>query len=101
LGKLKKKSHSEDEHYRGQIRDLQKQVRTLQQELRTYRKRENLYENNKEEIQELLTKQDEIEVKKVAACPKCFEGKLNLVLDLNDKDIFSCDSCDFKKTVKK
>lgn len=101
MGKLKKKSHSEDEHYRGQIRDLQKQVRTLQQELRTYRKRENLYENNREEIQELLIAQTEIEVKKVARCTQCHEGSLNLVLDLNDKDIFSCSSCDFKKVVRK
>jgi hypothetical protein len=97
----KKKDRTAEEFYRGQIRELQKQNKALRRQLKELGKKEHMYDVTLAENQELLAEQEVIEIQKVAKCVKCHEGNLKLVLSLDSKDIFSCDHCDYKKTVKK
>jgi len=99
LGKVKNKSHSELEHLRGLVKELKKENGQLRRQLKEAGKYQHQYEDVLENS--LLDEVKEEVIPKVANCPKCFEGALNLSIELNDKDIFSCNSCDFRKVVKK
>lgn len=101
MAKLKNKSHSEVEHLRGLVKELKKENGQLRRQLKESTKLKHHYDNIVDEYEEYVAEEKEEEIQKVAKCPKCFEGNLNLVMDLNDKDIFACSSCEFKKVIKK
>lgn len=108
----KVKTHSEVEHLRGLVKELErenaqlkreknKQTGQLRRKLKESRKLEHHYDNIVDEYQEYVAEEETAEIPKVAKCPECLTGSLNLVLDLNDKDIFNCNNCNFKKVVRK
>ncbi len=101
MGKTKNKSHSEIEYLRGLVKELKKENGQLRRQLKESTKLGHMYEDVVEEYEELIAEQEVEEVIKVARCPECHAGALNLVLDLNDKDIYACGSCTFKKVVRK
>ena len=99
MGKVKNKSHSELEHLRGLVKELKKENGQLRRQLKEAGKYQHQYEDVLENS--LLDEVKDEVIPKVADCPKCFDGSLSLTIELNDKDIFSCSSCDFRKVVKK
>lgn len=101
MGKVKNKSHSEVEHLRGMVKELKKENGQLRRQLKESTKLKHFYDDVKDEYEEYVAEEVVEEIQKVADCPKCFSGKLNLTLELNDKDIFSCNDCDFRKVVHK
>ena len=101
MGKTKNRSHSELEHLRGLVKELKKENGQLRRQLKESTKLGHMYEDVVEEYEELIAEQEIQEISKVAYCPNCHSGALGLVLDLNDKDIYVCNTCDFKKVVKK
>lgn len=97
MGKVKNKSHSELEHLRGLVKELKKENGQLRRQLKDAGKYQHQYEDVVENS--LLDEVKEEVIPKVANCPKCFEGNLNLALNLDFKQIFECDHCSFRKTV--
>lgn len=101
MSKLKNKSHSELEHLRGLIKELKKENGQLRRQLKEATKLKHHYDDVVEEYEEYVAEEEKEEIQKVAKCPSCFTGALNLVMDLNDKDIFVCSNCDFRKVIRK
>lgn len=102
MSKLKNKSHSELEHLRGIVKELKKENGQLRRQLKESTKLKHHYDNIVDEYEEYVAEEETTEqLVKVANCPECFTGKLNLVLDLPDKDIFACSNCSFKKVVRR
>lgn len=97
----KRREKNSDEYYRGKIRDLEKQNRALRKRLKQLEKNSHIYEDLLLEDEESPEK--ELEVKKVTKiyCPECSNGTLEIVMSFDDKDIFSCTECHFKKSVKR
>lgn len=91
MSKTKQKSRDELEHYRGLLREAEKKIRSLEQELKRYRKHDHLYEDNKEEIREILTKLEEPSKEKLK-CPNCGKGKLE-ELEIIGRVYGTCDIC--------
>ncbi len=88
MGKSKNKNRSASEHLRGEIRRLKKQLRQSEK-INHFFDEENT--QNKEVI----------EIKKIANCPNCNNGHLKLILSLDTKDYYECNSCEFRKSMKK
>lgn len=101
MAKLKNKSHSELEHLRGSVRELKKENGQLRRQLKDATKLKHHYDDVVDEYEEYVAEEEKKEIQKVVKCVQCFTGNLNLVMDLNDKDIYVCNSCDFKKVVRK
>lgn len=103
MAKLKNKSHSEVEHLRGIVKELKKENGQLRRQLKESTKLKHFYDDVKDDYEEYVAEEETSteQIQKVAKCPSCFSGDLNLVLDLNDKDIFVCSECEFRKVVKK
>jgi hypothetical protein len=94
----KKSAKTSDEWYRGQIRELTKENRALKKENQQLKRARHMYEDLKilteiEEEREQEIKQD--------CCPVCLSGTISLVIDLEDRSIFACDYCHFRKVLKK
>lgn len=98
MGKVKNKSHSEVEHLRGLVKELKKENAQLRRQLKDASKYQHQYEDVIEN--DILEETEEEVVEKVAWCPSCTKGKLNLVLNLDTRQIFECDQCDFRKSIK-
>lgn len=101
MSKLKNKSHSELEHLRGSVRELKKENGQLRRQLKDATKLKHHYDDVVEDYEEYVAKEEKEEIQKVAKCPSCDRGSLDLLIELNDKDIFKCNSCEFKKVVRK
>ena len=97
MSKTKRKSHDELEHYRGLLKEAEKKIRSLEQELKRFKKHDNLYENNKDEIQEILHKQTESKkYKDLEDCPECFKGKMQ-EMEIIGRVYATCEVCGFRK----
>ena len=95
----KKRERSEVEYYRSIIRELEKENRKLKKELKYHTKREELYENNREEIHEVLENKKEIKVKKLKRCDDCSKGFLEEI-EIMNKVFGTCNICGFRKKLK-
>lgn len=60
-----------------------------------------MYESLHLDEEETETVQEEIKKVNKLYCPECSHGTLEIVLSFDDKDIFSCTDCHFKKSVKR
>jgi hypothetical protein len=99
MSKTRRKSHGEGEHFKGIIRELTKENRQLKKELKHLKKGENLYENNKEEIQEILEKKNEPDATKQKLCTDCFKGYFEEI-EILGKVFGTCGTCGFRKKLK-
>ena len=114
MAKSKNKSRTELEHLRGRIKELEKenahlkrdknkQTGQLRRRLKESRKLEHHYEDISLDYEEYIleeARQEEV-ITKAAKCAECHSGTLNILLDFDDRDIFQCNNCGFKKVVKK
>jgi cell division FtsZ-interacting protein ZapD len=98
LGKVKNKSHSELEHLRGLVKELKKENGQLRRQLKDAGKYQHQYEDVVENS--LLDEVKEEVIPKVANCNSCYKGKLQVVFSMEDRIIYECDQCDFRKSVK-
>jgi predicted nuclease with TOPRIM domain len=98
LGKVKNKTHSEVEELRGVVKKLKKENSQLKRQLRSANKYQHQYEDVIEN--NILEENPEEIVEKIAYCPECHKGRLKLVLSLDIRQVYECDQCDFRKTVK-
>ena len=89
------------EHLRGLVKELKKENGQLRRQLKEATKLKHHYDDVVEEYEEYVAEEEKEEIQKVAKCTECLTGDLNLVMDLNDKDIYVCNNCDFKKVVRK
>lgn len=103
MAKLKNKSHSEVEHLRGLVKELKKENGQLRRQLKEATKLKHHYDDVVDEYEEYVAEEEKQEavIKKAARCTECHEGTLNVLLDFDDKDIYQCNSCGFKKVVRK
>lgn len=101
LSKTPRKTRSEVEHLRGTIRELQAENKSLKRQLRHYEKRENLYDNNKEEIEEILESQSEspIEASPKQKCEECARGVYE-EFEILDKVYGTCTVCGARKRIR-
>lgn len=100
MSKTRRRTHSESESYKGVIRELQKENRQLKKELRQYIKREDLYENNKDEIHEVIEKQKKTEESsKRIKCQSCGKGYLDVV-EIMNRVFGTCVICGDRKKLK-
>jgi predicted nucleic acid-binding Zn ribbon protein len=98
LGKVKNKSHSELEHLRGLVKELKKENGQLRRQLKDAGKYQHQYEDV---VENNILKDIEPEVvHKIANCPECHKGSLDLKLTIMDKDYYECDVCSFRKSIK-
>lgn len=98
MGKVKNKSHSELEHLRGLVKELKKENAQLRRQLKDASKYQHQYEDVIEN--DILEETEAEVVEKVALCPDCGKGGLNLKLTLLDRDYYECNVCSFRKSVK-
>jgi hypothetical protein len=91
----KNRNRSDSEYYRGIIRELQKENRELKKQLRYYTKRENEFENNREELEALATLQaNEEEYKStLIKCLECGKGTKDSFEIMEGKFIHTCIVC--------
>lgn len=91
----KRKTHSELEHLRGELREALKENRALRGQLKKYVNKESQYENNKEELEALATLQanEEEYQKSLKTCQECFKGTLSEYNILGNKWILTCITC--------
>jgi len=90
------------EHLRGLVKELKKENGQLRRQLKESTKLKHHYDNIVDEYEEYVAEEElEQEIQKVAKCPECHSGDLNLLIDLNDKTIYKCNSCEFKKVIRK
>lgn len=97
MSKTSRKTHDRSEHLHGLLREKEKEIKTLKQELRQFKKRESLYENNREEIQEVLVKKEE--KKKLRRCTDCSKGFYEEI-ELMGKVFGTCKICGFRERLK-
>jgi hypothetical protein len=98
LGKVKNKSHSEVEHLRGLVKELKKENAQLRRQLKDAGKYQHQYEDVLEN--NILEESKEEVIEKIAWCSSCQKGKLQVVFSMEDRIIYECDQCDFRKSVK-
>lgn len=82
---------------RGENRQLKKRLKQLEKQLRIQEDKED---DVQLELEGYAVYQPEAQIKKVD-CPKCFLPGFEMVIDLDIKQIFQCNSCDHKKVVSK
>lgn len=103
MAKTEKKNHSELKLLRERIRDLEKENRTLKRRLRQYEKRNDLYEDNREEIQEIISRdleENKIEfVKKLTPCDACGKGEYE-EFEILSKVFGTCNTCGDRKKLR-
>lgn len=101
LSKTPRKTRSEVEHLRGHIRELESENKSLKRRLRQYEKRENLYENNKEEIEEVLTSKalEETNPSKLKKCDDCGKGAYE-EFEIMEKVFGTCNVCGHRKKLR-
>lgn len=98
MGKVKNRNHSEIEHLRGLVKELKKENGQLRRKVKDLEKYSHQYEDV---IENHLMDEPEMEiVEKAAICPSCKKGNLKITLNWENMQIFDCDQCDFRKTVK-
>lgn len=95
MSKTSRKTHDETEHLRGLLKEAEKKIRSLEQELKRFKKHENLYENNKDEIQEILHKEP-TKKKDLKKCPSCGKGHLE-ELEIIGRVYGSCNICSHRE----
>ncbi len=98
MGKTKNQNHSDNEYWKGLIRNLEKQLRDVKKQLKYYTKRENQFENNKEELEALAILQaNETEYKAtLKICKECNKGSIDAFEIMNNKWIFTCTCCGYR-----
>jgi hypothetical protein len=85
MGKNRRKNSKEVEYLKGEIRRLRRQIKDLS-------KQKGISETSQAE---------EYEPIQLVECTECGKGIINLILSMDRMDIFECNVCDFRKTVKK
>lgn len=94
----KKKSHSELEFLRGEIRTLRAQIKHLKKHVSRKGKREHLFEDLEDKAAELAV-QEEIEergeILKKMTCPKC-RAPLDVINGGGKIEIYHCSECEYK-----
>jgi len=86
MGKTYKKSGSEIEHLRGEVRRLKKIIRQLQKSAHVYNNIKDLVEDPPDEEDEKIT------------CDECGKGEIK-VLALGNKQVITCTVCDHRKVI--
>lgn len=86
MGKSRNKNRSEIESLKGEIRRLQKLLKQANKHIR-------------EQDLDLNVPEEPIVVHTTANCPECHKGELKLILNLGFKEIYECNSCEFRKSV--
>lgn len=88
MGKQRRKNSKEVEYLKGEVRRLRQQIKVL---LKT----KGLPPPSEKDIP-----LDELPLQ-LTPCIECGKGVINLVLSLDRMNIFECNICDARKTVKK
>lgn len=88
MSKTYKKSGSELEHLRGEIRRLKRIIKQLQ-------KSAHVYNNIKDLVEDPPDQDDHVEK---VICDECGKGEIK-VLDLGNKQVITCTICDHRKVI--
>lgn len=88
MSKTYKKSGSEIEFLRGEIRRLKRIIKQLQ-------KSAHVYNNIKDLVEDLPKKEEEYEK---VICNECGKGEVK-VLDLGNKQVITCTICEHRKVL--
>ena len=99
MAKTKGKTHSETEHIRGYIRELEKEVTSLRKQIRQYEKYDRTQGSSDDERTD--TEDTVVELKRTKDCGYCGKGKLVETLDLGKRGVFGeCSTCGEKGKIR-
>lgn len=88
MSKTYKKSGSEVEWLRGEVKRLKKIIRQLQKSAHIY--------NNIKDLVEEIPQENEEEVKVI--CAECGKGEVK-ILELGSRQVITCTTCDHRKVI--
>lgn len=96
----KQRDRSSDEWYRGKIRALQQENRALKKRITQLERSAHMFSDLKILTEEAETNDTKPIKESKDLCPTCKEGVITKVLELQDKNIYSCDTCHYRKVEK-
>lgn len=88
----KSRTHKDDEDLRGELREANKIIKALKKRLRQLERSKHMWEDNNLDDNEPV-----VEEKRPDSCPHCKTGTL-MSVDLGIKHLWTCDSCEYRKT---
>lgn len=106
MSKTKNKDHSSETQFlKAKVRNLEKQVRQLLKQLKYHAKKDHLYEDIKDQIQEVIHAHDNEETfteeNIKINCDRCNEGHFEELKELMPNKWYSqCNHCGYSKRLK-